>query len=131
MSGIRLLVVDDNVDAAETLRALLEIDRHQVFVAYGGDVALTMLADHVPHLAFLDIGLPDINGFALARLIRSFGRPIYLVAVSGWSQPQDVAKALASGFDEHVAKPASYADISRIAAQVKAAFEEGLERRAR
>lgn len=124
MRGIRILVVDDNVDAAGTLRVAFEMAGYSVAVAHTAEAALPLLGSHLPHLAFLDLGMPELDGFVLARLIRSFGRPIYLTAVSGFASRAHVAKAFESGFNEHLAKPASIDDVLRIARFVEREVSE-------
>ncbi len=103
----RLLVVDDNVDAAESLAMLLRLDGHEVETALDAEQAVTIAATFKPELAILDIGLPRRNGYELALdLRRQAGAPApKLVALTGWGQPEDRARALNSGFDEHLTKP--------------------------
>ena len=103
----RILVVDDNVDAANTLSYALESMGHQVRVAYDGPSALQLAAEHVPALALLDIGLPVMDGYELAHRLRTqSGRTrIRLVAVTGYGQTSDRERAFAAGFDAHVVKP--------------------------
>lgn len=110
----RILVVDDNDDGREMLRALCELEGHAVVEAADGlagvDAALAS-----PHdLAFIDIGLPGIDGYEVARRIRAArGHASRLVALSGYGSPQHRAEALAAGFDEHIAKPISLAQLRR------------------
>ncbi len=103
----RVLVADDNRDAAETLGLLLTMDGYEVRVVHGGEQALEHIRSYRPDAAILDIGMPDLNGYEVARRIRSepWGAGIILLAVTGWGQKDDVAKAKASGFDEHLTKP--------------------------
>jgi signal transduction histidine kinase len=102
----RILVVDDNPDAAESLALLLALDGHEVRTAIDAEKALTIAATFRPQLAILDIGLPRKNGYDLARDLQHSGsdRPL-LVAVTGWGQIEDQARARAAGFDEHLTKP--------------------------
>ena len=106
-AGIRILVADDNRDAADTCAALLELSGHHVQTAYSGRQALELADSFRPHAAFLDIGLPDLNGYALARHIREsgWGRRALLVAITGWGQSEDRRRAHEAGFDHHLAKP--------------------------
>lgn len=108
MNKLRVLVVDDYPDAAETACTLLSILGHECRFAMSGKDALIEAARFEPDVAILDIGLPDLSGFDLARELRKqfVGRPLFLAAVTGWGQPEDRAKALAAGFDHHVLKPA-------------------------
>ena len=103
----RVLVADDNRDAALTLRALLELDGHEVHVAHDGQSALEIAERLQPQIAILDIGMPKLNGYEIARRIRSaaWGPGMRLVALTGWGQEGDRQRALAAGFDEHVTKP--------------------------
>lgn len=109
-----VLVVDDNQDAADSLAELLRLSGHQVEVAYNGMCALARVRAHCPEIVLCDLGLPELSGYDFARAIRrDCPRTIRLVAVSGYAQPEDIRKSLESGFDAHVAKPASTADIER------------------
>jgi PAS domain S-box-containing protein len=102
----RVLVVDDNRDAAETLAQLLEMLGHDTEVAYDGPSAIAKARRSAPDVILCDIGLPGMDGYEVARQIRSGGpTDVRLVAVSGYAQPDDVAKAVEAGFDGHVAKP--------------------------
>jgi len=104
---LRILVVDDNRDAADTCATLLELSGHEVQVAYNGERAFALAGRFQPHIALLDIGLPDISGYELARRIRSspWGRDIGIVAMTGWGQDEDRRRAFESGFDQHLTKP--------------------------
>ncbi|UUX94439.1 ATP-binding protein [Aquabacterium sp. J223] len=111
---LRVLVADDNRDAADTLHELLTLDGHQVQVAYDGEEALAAWQGFSPQVALLDIGMPKATGDEVARRIRAAGdRAVLLVALSGWGQERDKAAALAAGFDEHLTKPV---DAARLAA---------------
>jgi CheY-like chemotaxis protein len=105
--GLRVLVADDNRDAADTCAALLELSGHHVQTAYSGHQAFELAESFRPHAALLDIGLPDLNGYTLAKHIResSWGRRTLLVAVTGWGQSDDRRRAYEAGFDHHLAKP--------------------------
>jgi CheY-like chemotaxis protein len=106
-SARTVLVVDDNPDVAESFALLLEIWGHQVHVVYNGETAITTCAQLRPEIVFLDIGLPGIDGYETARRLRQTeaGRNVYLVAVTGYGQEEDVAQATAAGFDAHLLKP--------------------------
>jgi CheY-like chemotaxis protein len=110
MSGTaqRILVVDDNADAAEMLATLLSLDGHDVRVAHDANSALAVAAQFDPHVGLFDIGLPDTDGYQLARRVRSDSRlfGMYLVAVTGWGQEDDQRRAAEAGFDSHLTKPA-------------------------
>ena len=101
----RILVVDDNHDAAETLAELVELLGHEAEVVYDGPSALTKMLEYAPEVVLCDIGLPGMNGYEVARRLRAAGVGARLVAVSGYAQPEDVARAVEAGFDAHVAKP--------------------------
>jgi CheY-like chemotaxis protein len=103
----RILVVDDNVDAADSLALLLRGMGHEVFVAHEGRAALADLARIRPDIALLDIAMPDMSGYELARQIRSRAGPaMRIVALTGFGLAEDRARALEAGFDQHMVKPA-------------------------
>ena len=106
----RVLVVDDNLDAAHALRLLLESDGHQVVVAADGAAGLEMARAHRPDVALLDIGLPKLSGYEMATRIRADPalKDMKLVAVTGYGQMQDRARASAAGFDHHLVKPVEF-----------------------
>ena len=108
-AGLKLLVVDDNRDAADTCAMLLEASGHHVQTAYTGRQALELARVFRPHAMLLDIGLPDMDGYKLAQQVRAtpWGRAAVLVAVTGWGQEQDRQRAVAAGFDQHLVKPIS------------------------
>ena len=109
----RILVVDDNADVADTLAALLTLDGHEVRTAANGTTALAVAAELRPHIAFLDIGLPGMDGYELARRLRSDAMlpAMMLVAVTGWGQAEDRRRAREAGFDDHLTKPVAPADV--------------------
>jgi PAS domain S-box-containing protein len=103
----RILVVDDNVDAAESLSRLLRMQAHEVRVAYDGLAALAAARDMNPDVVLLDIGLPKMDGLEVAKILRARGdgpRPL-LVAMTGFGQAEDRARTTAAGFDHHLTKP--------------------------
>jgi two-component system CheB/CheR fusion protein len=103
----RILILDDNVDAAETLGALLSLLGHTVQLAHTGTDAVTLAQRFLPEIAFLDIGLPDISGYDVARQLRRDPglQGIYLVALTGWGAAADRANSADAGFDLHLTKP--------------------------
>ena len=105
--GRKILVADDNQDAANTLAMLLRIAGHDVCTAYGGQAALTIASTFRPEFALLDIGMPDLNGYEVARQLRrtSWGKAARLIALTGWGQEDDKRRAHAAGFDHHLTKP--------------------------
>jgi PAS domain S-box-containing protein len=114
--GQRVLVVDDNRDAAESLGMLLELEQCQVAVAYDGLRALEALETFKPEIALLDIGMPAMDGYELARRIRATqrGRDLLLVALTGWGQADDKKRAAEAGFDEHLTKPVDPELLNRV-----------------
>jgi signal transduction histidine kinase/CheY-like chemotaxis protein len=107
LPGLRVLVVDDNVDAAETLAALLESLGATIRIAHNGASALAILDAFTPSAMLLDIGMPHMDGHELARRIRvrPEHRDTILIALTGWGQDQDVKESREAGFDHHVVKP--------------------------
>ncbi|GAB3554011.1 hypothetical protein GCM10027343_41540 [Noviherbaspirillum agri] len=103
----KILVADDNRDAAETLAEFLRLQGHEVRVAYDGDAALAEFARFLPDVALLDIGMPGLDGNEVARRIRGLtgGADAMLIAITGWGQDKDRRRALSAGFDHHLTKP--------------------------
>jgi CheY-like chemotaxis protein/nitrogen-specific signal transduction histidine kinase len=116
----RALVVDDNEDAADTLREVLELGGHVVEVAYSGRAAIEKARAFHPDIVLCDIGLPEMDGYQVARTMRADPelRHVTLVAVSGYAQPEDVAAAREAGFEAHLAKPPSREALERVIATV-------------
>ena len=112
----RLLVVDDNVDAASSLAVLLGLHGQDVRTAFGGLEALRVAEEWQPDVAVLDIGMQDMNGYELCRRLRAqgWGRQILLIACTGWSQATDRELARSAGFDHHLVKPVDPEDILRL-----------------
>jgi len=108
----RIVVVDDNQDAADMLADLLVAQGFPVRTAYCGEDALRVMDEFHPRIGILDIGLPDILGYDLAVAARqSLDQDMMLVAVTGWGSEKDVQRAFDAGFDFHVTKPADPADL--------------------
>jgi PAS domain S-box-containing protein len=107
--GKRILLVDDNRDATDSLALLLQMHGHDVLAAYEGASALDLATRERPAVILLDIGLPDMNGFELARQLRADPRTAksVLIALTGYGQPEDREKSLQAGFDHHLVKPAA------------------------
>jgi signal transduction histidine kinase len=103
----RILVADDNSDALESLTTLLELGGHEVFSAANGALALESAERNLPEIALLDIGMPKLDGYEVARRIRAqpWGRRITLVALTGWGQESDRRRSGEAGFDSHLVKP--------------------------
>ncbi len=106
-TGRRVLIADDNKDAADTLGLLLEIDGHEVRVAHGGHAAVAIAQAFRPDVALLDIGMPELSGYEVAAALRQepWGRAIQLIALTGWGQESDRRQSQAAGFDRHLTKP--------------------------
>ena len=117
----RILIVDDNADLAESMAMLLRLEGHQVRVALNGSSALEVAVDFRPNAALLDIGLPGLNGYELAREFRARqdDQGLLLIAATGYGQPEDRMRAQAAGFDSHMVKPLDpqtvSAEIARLA----------------
>jgi PAS domain S-box-containing protein len=107
LAGKRILLADDNRDAAESLAIILRLEGHEVELAQDGEVALERYAAHRPDVALLDIGMPKHDGYEVARQIRASvaGADVTLIAVTGWAQDSDKAQSKAAGFDHHLTKP--------------------------
>ncbi|MET0231178.1 MAG: ATP-binding protein [Rhodanobacteraceae bacterium] len=112
----RVLVVDDNEDAANSLTLVLELDGHEVACAYTAEDALARAGAFVPDVALLDVGLPGMSGYELARRLRELPgyEHVHLVALTGYGQPDDKAKAREAGFDSHLVKPAEFRALQEI-----------------
>ena len=115
-SSQRILVVDDNCDAADTLAELLEMYGHTVRTAYTGAQAAERTLEFKPDIVFLDIGLPDMNGYEVAVKLRQLPIPqqFLLVALTGYGQEHDRQAALAAGFNEHFAKPVDFGKLAML-----------------
>jgi len=119
----RVLIADDNYDAAVSLAMLLTQSWNDVRLAHDGETAIAMARQFRPHVAILDIGMPGLTGYQVARHIRaeSWGHRTVLIALTGWGQPSDQRLAFESGFDHHLTKPAEPSEIERLI--TLAAFE--------
>jgi signal transduction histidine kinase/DNA-binding response OmpR family regulator len=117
-AALRVLVVDDNVDAAETIASLIEMHGHAVRLAHDGFAALGVARDFLPQLIFLDIGLPGKDGYAVAAELRALPAlaGASLVALTGWGGEDDRRRSSAAGFDRHLTKPVAFAAIQEILA---------------
>ena len=115
----RVLVIDDDRDVANGLKLALEIDAHEVAVAYDGDEGLALTRTFKPDFVLCDVGMPGKDGYAVARAFRADPelRGIFLVALTGFAQAADRTKAREAGFDEHLAKPANMAAINSLLAR--------------
>ncbi|MGH8193105.1 MAG: hybrid sensor histidine kinase/response regulator [Woeseiaceae bacterium] len=114
----RILVVDDNLDSAESLALLLRHSGHETRTAHDGLEAMETAAAFRPNVMLLDIGMPKLNGYEVARRIRKqpWGKSIVLVALTGWGQEEDRARSREAGFDEHIVKPVEHSALTRLLA---------------
>jgi len=113
----RVLVVDDNQDAADSLAEILELLGHEVEIGYNGIQAVEKVQSFQPHLALLDLGMPGLNGYDAARRIRQQpGCGVMLVALTGWGQDEDKRRSREAGFDAHLVKPVDLAVLEKILA---------------
>ena len=110
----RVLVVDDNRDAADSMAMMLEATGHTVAPVYDGREALRVFNEFGPDVAILDIGLPHVSGYELAAQFRQVGRPCVLIAISGWGTERDKEQARTWGFDAHLTKPADPYAVMRL-----------------
>lgn len=121
LSGCRILVVDDNRDSADSMGDLLEIMRNEVRIAYDGLEAVEAAEAFRPELVLLDIGLPKLNGYDVARRIRQqpWGRDVILVALTGWGQDEDRHRSHEAGFNLHIVKPVELTVLEKLLAGLK------------
>jgi CheY-like chemotaxis protein len=118
---VRVLVADDYPDSAESLAALLAHAGCDVQVAHDGADALERIRLSQPHVCILDLSMPKLNGFELARWIRlqSWAHRPQLIALTGWARPDDLERARVAGFDHHFSKPADPLEIVRVIQKVR------------
>ena len=121
-AGLRVLVVDDSTDGAETLAMLLEVLGYDVMLAADGGQALAKGSAFEPHAVLLDIGLPDIDGYEVCRRMRqsNWGRQAWVIALTGWGAAADKEAATDAGFDAHLTKPAQAEDLAQMLSQLAA-----------
>jgi DNA-binding response OmpR family regulator len=112
----RILIVDDNHDAAESLSMLLSITGHETSLAHDGGEAYDCAERERPDVMLLDIGLPTLSGFEVCRRIRqqSWGRDLFIIALTGWGQDADRQKTREAGFDGHLVKPVAYDSLLKL-----------------
>jgi len=103
----RVLIADDNLVSAESLQLLLQLAGHEVRTATSGTRALEVAATFLPDVALLDLEMPELNGFDVARRIREapWGKRIVLIALTGWGHEEDRRRTAEAGFDHHLTKP--------------------------
>jgi PAS domain S-box-containing protein len=112
----RVLIADDNRDAAESLGLLLKMAGHEIRLAHDGLEAVQAASTFLPDVALLDIGMPEMNGYEVARAVREqpWGQRMTLVAITGWGQQEDKQRSLDAGFDHHLTKPVVLGDITEL-----------------
>jgi CheY-like chemotaxis protein len=112
----RIVIADDNQDMADSLKVILELDGHVVRATQDGEGAIELARSVKPDFLLLDIGMPKLNGYDVARHIRMqpWGREMRLVAITGWGQPEDRARSIEAGFDYHLTKPVPLEDLAEI-----------------
>jgi two-component system, sensor histidine kinase len=112
---VRILICDDNLDSANTWAALLESEGHDVRISHFGRGCVEEALTWGPQAALVDIGLPGMDGYAVARALRASpgGATVLLIAVTGYSRPEDLARSKAAGFDHHFRKPADVDEVLR------------------
>ncbi|HZR70178.1 MAG TPA: PAS domain S-box protein [Burkholderiales bacterium] len=120
--GLRILVVDDNINAADSLATLLELAGHEVRVAYEGEAALLVAEAFKPQVVLLDIGMPGMDGYEVGRMLRQKPqtRSALLIAITGWGAPDDLRRSKEAGFDHHLVKPVEPAALQRLLARKSA-----------
>ncbi|HKD52684.1 MAG TPA: response regulator [Steroidobacteraceae bacterium] len=118
----RIVVADDNLDALESMLALLRGKGHEVYGAADGELALAAIERHNPEIALLDIGMPKLDGYEVARSVRAqpWGRGMVLVAVTGWGQKEDRRRSHQAGFDAHLVKPVDLEMLNELFVQLPA-----------
>ena len=125
MASLRILVVDDDHDLATGTELILRAMGHDVRVAHDGAEALQIAAAFQPDAALVDLGMPNMNGYLLARRLREWGwtREVLLIAVTGWGGDRERKRAKDAGFDHHLLKPAQPEQIAELLATVRPADE--------
>lgn len=118
---LRVLVADDNADAAMSLALILRIGGHEVLAAYDGEQALRIAESFQPDLAFLDIGMPVMDGYEVCRRLRALpgGQDMLIIALTGWGQAEDKERSRQAGFDHHLVKPAELPVLERLLAEAE------------
>jgi len=127
LSGRRILIADDNKDAAESLSMLLQITGHETFMAHDGVEAIAAAEKHRPDVILLDIGMPRLNGLDVCHRIRKepWGSGITIIALTGWGQEEDRRQSHEAGFDGHLVKPVDYNALLELLGSMNARAEAG------
>jgi CheY-like chemotaxis protein len=126
----RILIADDNNDALESLATLLQLSGHEVFTATNGGTALQSVERHLPEVVLLDIGMPLLDGYEVAKRIRAqpWGQRITLVALTGWGQDSDRRRSREAGFDSHLVKPLDLETLTDLLARLPSSPASGVAR---
>jgi CheY-like chemotaxis protein len=121
LSGCRILVVDDNIDSANTMGMLLRHKGNEIRIAHDGLQAMEVAETFRPEVVLLYIGLPKLNGYDVARRIREqpWGRHVMLVAMTGWGNDEDKLRSQEAGFNFHLVKPVDFGELNRVLATDK------------
>jgi two-component system CheB/CheR fusion protein len=121
----RVLVIEDNLDAAESLREALQLTGHDVFVAYNGNDGISKAREVKPEVVLCDIGLPGMDGYTVARAVREdeLLRDVLLVALSGYALPEDRKRAAQAGFQHHLRKPPNIEELEALLANAELATQ--------
>jgi CheY-like chemotaxis protein len=124
--GLRVLVADDNVDAADTMTAVLQMSGHEVRTVYSGSQAVEAAPAFSPHVMLLDIGMPGMTGYEVAQHLRADSRydKTFLVALTGWGSESDRAQAMRAGFDHHLTKPVDHLALDPLLRRLSQAARE-------
>jgi CheY-like chemotaxis protein len=122
LSGRKILIVDDNRDAAKTLATLLSMGGNETHTAHDGEEALAMAAAIRPDISIIDIGLPKMSGYEVCRALREqdWGQSMALVAVTGRGEDDDLRKSQESGFNGHLTKPVDFRELTKFLARLLA-----------
>ena len=120
--SLKVLVVDDNVDAAKGMAMLLRAFGHNTRVAHDGASAMQVALEYVPEIVLLDIGLPKLSGHDVCRRVReqSWGKDIVVLALTGWGQEEDRRRSQEAGFDAHVVKPVNHVALGQLLTELGA-----------
>jgi two-component system CheB/CheR fusion protein len=123
ISDMRILIIEDNANAREMLQAVLELEGHEVAAAGSGREGIELIEFQHPEVALVDIGLPDFDGYEVARQVRRNpdNNDVYLVALTGYGQPSDRQQALEAGFDAHLVKPVQLEELTKLFADRRTA----------
>ncbi len=122
-TSLRILIVDDNQDGADSLATILNFSGHETHTAYEGGQALTAATEFRPQVVILDIGLPRMNGYEVCRRLREQpgGNTLFIIAQTGWAQEETRKLAAEAGFDHHLVKPVEIAELMALLEKVPAA----------